>query len=88
MDERHSGQYTGDHDERDADEPLARDDSTWFARQLGAEWQPDEPGIYRYVGPQGRPGMPDEGDVVTHGRSNGRHDAGTHSRRWPPWRRD
>ena len=34
--------------EEDADAPLARD---WFARELGDEWQPVEPGIYRFVGP-------------------------------------
>ncbi len=34
--------------EHDADAPLARDP---FARQLGPEWQPEEPGIYRFVGP-------------------------------------
>ena len=35
-------------DERDTDAPLARD---LFARELGNEWQPQEPGIYRFVGP-------------------------------------
>ena len=34
--------------EQDADAPLARD---WFARELGDEWEPEEPGIYRFVGP-------------------------------------
>jgi hypothetical protein len=32
----------------DADAALARDP---FARQLGDEWRPEEPGIYRFVGP-------------------------------------
>ena len=36
--------------ENDADAPLGRDDSDWFRRQLGDAWQPEEPGIYRYVG--------------------------------------
>ena len=35
---------------RDADAPLGRDDSDWFSRQLGEDWQPEEPGIYRFVG--------------------------------------
>ena len=39
-----------DTDEQDADAPLVRDDSSWFARQLGDEWRPEEPGIYRFVG--------------------------------------
>jgi hypothetical protein len=34
--------------ERDADAPLARDR---FALELGEGWQPEEPGIYRFVGP-------------------------------------
>jgi hypothetical protein len=38
-------------DHHDEDAPLAREDSSWFARQLGEEWQAEEPGIYRYVGP-------------------------------------
>lgn len=36
---------------QDEDAPLARDESTWFARELGQEWQAEEPGIYRHVGP-------------------------------------
>jgi hypothetical protein len=39
-----------DTDEQDADAPLVRDDSSWFAQQLGDEWRPEEPGIYRFVG--------------------------------------
>ena len=39
-----------DTEEQDEDAPLARDDSSWFAQQLGDEWRPDEPGIYRFVG--------------------------------------
>ena len=38
-------------DEQDADAPLARDESKWFAKQLGEEWEAEEPGIYRHVGP-------------------------------------
>ena len=41
-----------DEDQQDDDAPLARDRSTWFAQQLGEHWQADEPGIYRYVGPE------------------------------------
>ncbi len=37
-----------DSGEQDADAPLARDP---FARELGEGWAPEEPGIYRYVGP-------------------------------------
>lgn len=37
-------------DKHDADAPLARDQATWFARELSEEWQAVEPGIYRYVG--------------------------------------
>ena len=37
-----------DAEEQDADAPLVRD---WFARELGEEWEPEEPGIYRFVGP-------------------------------------
>jgi hypothetical protein len=47
MDERPVQRDSAEHD---ADAPLARDDSNWFARQLGQEWQAEEPGIYRYVG--------------------------------------
>jgi len=39
-------------DQQDPDASLARDPSTWFAQQLGEEWEADEPGIYRYVGPK------------------------------------
>jgi hypothetical protein len=52
MDELPVQRESGEHD---ADAPLARDDSSWFARQLGEEWQAAEPGIYRYVGPEGSP---------------------------------
>jgi hypothetical protein len=38
-------------EEQDEDAALVRDDSSWFARQLGQEWESDEPGIYRFVGP-------------------------------------
>jgi hypothetical protein len=38
-------------DHSDGDAPLARDTSTWFAQQLGEEWQVLEPGIYRHVSP-------------------------------------
>ncbi len=38
-------------EQRDEDSSLARDDSNWFARQLGEQWRAEEPGIYRYVGP-------------------------------------
>jgi hypothetical protein len=41
-----------DEDQQNDDAPLARDPSTWFAQQLGEQWQADEPGIYRYVGPE------------------------------------
>jgi hypothetical protein len=34
--------------EQDADAPLTRD---VYARHLGHEWLPEEPGIYRFVGP-------------------------------------
>ena len=34
----------------DADERLARDPASWFARELSDEWQSVEPGIYRHVG--------------------------------------
>lgn len=39
-------------EEQDEDAPLARDDSSWFAQQLGEEWRAEEPGIYRFVGPK------------------------------------
>jgi hypothetical protein len=35
--------------EQDADAPLARDRSYYFKRQLGEDWQEEEPGIYRHV---------------------------------------
>src|SRR5687767_7497426 len=39
------------HNEKhDSDAPLTRDDSDWFARELGDGWEPVEPGIYRFVG--------------------------------------
>lgn len=38
-------------DRQDEDAPLARDEPDWFARELGAEWAAEEPGIYRHVGP-------------------------------------
>jgi hypothetical protein len=46
-----------DEDQQDGDQqhheaPSARDQSTWFAQQLGEEWQAEEPGIYRHVGPR------------------------------------
>jgi hypothetical protein len=41
-------------DRQDEDAPLARDESNWFARELGEDWEAEEPGIYRHVGP-GRP---------------------------------
>jgi hypothetical protein len=44
MDESH---VYRDAAEQDADAPLARDR---FALDLGEEWQPEEPGIYRFVG--------------------------------------
>ena len=37
--------------QQDHDAPLARDQSRWFAQQLGEEWQEEEPGIYRRVRP-------------------------------------
>jgi hypothetical protein len=86
MDELDDGHSTEGYDARDADDPLTRDDSTWFARQLGDDWRPDEPGIYRYVGPSSR-SEPENGDVVAHGDANGHRD-GENSRRWVPWRRD
>jgi hypothetical protein len=33
---------------RDEDAPLAREDETWFARELGDDWLIEEPGIYRH----------------------------------------
>ena len=36
--------------QHDADAALTRDDENWFGRQLGEEWRPEEPGIYRFVG--------------------------------------
>jgi hypothetical protein len=39
-----------DEDQHDDDAPSARDPSSWFAQQLGEEWQAEEPGIYRHVG--------------------------------------
>ena len=47
-DQQDEDQQDGDKQAHDA--PLARD-STWFVQQLGEEWQAEEPGIYRYVGP-------------------------------------
>jgi hypothetical protein len=44
-----------DTEEQDADAPLVRDDSSWFAQQLGDEWRPEEPGIYRFVGARNTP---------------------------------
>jgi hypothetical protein len=38
-----------DTSEQDADAALARD---VYARHLGEDWQPEEPGIYRFVGPR------------------------------------
>ena len=35
---------------QDTDGALTREES-WFQRQLGDEWRPQEPGIYRFVGP-------------------------------------
>ena len=38
-------------EEQDEDAAITRDNrSTWFAQQLGEEWQAEEPGIYRRVG--------------------------------------
>ena len=37
-----------DAEEQDAKAGLARDR---FAQELGDEWEPEEPGIYRFVGP-------------------------------------
>ena len=39
-----------DPEKHDADAPLARDQTSWYARELSEEWQVVEPGIYRYVG--------------------------------------
>ena len=39
-----------DPEKHDADAPLARDQTSWYARELSEEWQLVEPGIYRYVG--------------------------------------
>lgn len=51
---------------QDVDAPLSRDP---FARQLGDEWQPDEPGIYRFVGPMsGSESGLDEGAFELHAR--------------------
>lgn len=65
--------------EQDADAPLARD---FFARELGDEWQPEEPGIYRFVGParsHSDRGL-DDADVESHTTQKP-------GRRWTPWRR-
>jgi hypothetical protein len=45
MDELPAERDTGG---EDVDAPMSRDP---FARQLGDAWQPEEPGIYRFVGP-------------------------------------
>lgn len=86
------------HNEKhDSDAPLTRDDSDWFARELGAGWQPVEPGIYRFVGEESRetpassgltPGG-DLGDALAPRRSH-ESDASDEARtkRWAPWRRD
>ena len=70
--------------ENDADAPLGRDDSDWFSRQLGEEWQPEEPGIYRYVG------HPSPSEAWASSVDDDASDLpGTQAseRRWPPWRR-
>jgi hypothetical protein len=82
MDEPHvSGERSG----TDADAPLGRDDSDWFRRQLGEAWEPEEPGIYRFVG---------HPSSSSNGWGSGVEDdtsdvPGTQGsdRRWPPWRR-
>jgi hypothetical protein len=52
---------------QDEDAPLARDESTWFARELGEEWEAEEPGIYRHVGPD----RPFSDDSASEGGSSG-----------------
>jgi hypothetical protein len=39
-------------DKHDADAPLTRESTSWFARELNEEWQEVEPGIFRHVGPR------------------------------------
>ena len=65
--------------EQDADAPMARD---FFARELGDEWQPEEPGIYRFVGParSGSDGEFAHDEIELHATQKP-------TRRWPPWRR-
>jgi len=81
MDER---RIPGDRREHDADEALARDDSSWFARQLGDGWEPEEPGIYQFVG------RPPSLDPSEDGLERERQEPALQDeaqRRWPPWRR-
>ena len=75
-------------DELDSDEPLTRDDS-WFARNLGEQWEAVERGIYHFVGSEA--GSTSLDDVVAHDgqRHDGENGAanGRPARRWTPWRR-
>jgi hypothetical protein len=69
---------------KDADAPLGRDDSDWFWRQLGEEWEPEEPGIYRFVGHT----KPSSDAWGNRGDDDGAVAGSEGSeRRWPPWRR-
>jgi hypothetical protein len=69
---------------KDADAPLGRDDSDWFWRQLGEEWQPEEPGIYRFVGPTSSSGGLESGLEGDTSESSATHDP---ERRWALRRR-
>ena len=73
-----------DHTQQDADAALARDP---FARRLGDEWQAEEPGIYRFVGPTSsgsESGLERNGLEQSGVESNQTQRLG---RRWTPWRK-
>jgi hypothetical protein len=76
---------TRDGSRQDTDAPLARDDSEWFLQQLGEEWQPEEPGIYRFVG---RPKPASESlERRPPDHADERQATREPPRRWAPWRR-
>jgi hypothetical protein len=95
MHELHADRETA---ERDVHAQPARQDSYWFGRQLGDEWQEEEPGIYRFVGtgraPQPAAPTEESGDSLPRpprqqADSNGAGHAGTREekRRWRRRRR-
>jgi hypothetical protein len=71
--------------QQDRDAPLARDDPDWFGHQLGEEWEPEEPGIYRFVGASRSSPRGLEDRVER--EANEQPETREPGRRWAPWRK-